>query len=48
MCLKPIITVIVKPDMYIDPTKKAKIFLIWLSHTFFTILKTYNPHMQKT
>ena len=33
--------------MSIDSTKKVKIFLIWLSHTFFTILKTYNPHMQK-
>ena len=33
--------------MSIDSTKKFKIFLIWLSHTFFTILKTYNPHMQK-
>ena len=33
--------------MSIDSTKKDKIFLIGLSHTFFTILKTYNPHIQK-
>ena len=33
--------------MSLDSTKKIKIFLIWLSHTFFTILKTYNLHMQK-
>ena len=46
ICLKPI-TVIVKPDMSIESTKKVKIFLIWLSHTVFTILKTNNPHMQK-
>ena len=45
-CLKPI-TVLVKPDMPIDSTKKVKIFLILLSHTFFTIFKTCNPHMQK-
>ena len=33
--------------MSIDSTKKVKICLIWLSHTFFTILKTYNLTCKK-